>query len=96
LFEHRLQLTVMPQHAITQILRDGALLRRQLRMETPETLQRLREIAPAQDLADGLGCELLTFIQQRLPASDGHGHQSRNPFLGLRMGAEKAFDAFGG
>ena len=65
-------------------------------MEAPETFQRLREIAPAQNLADGLGCELLAFIQERLPASDGHGHQSRNPFLGLRMGAEKAFDAFGG
>jgi hypothetical protein len=65
-------------------------------MEAPEAFQRLREIAPAQNLADGLGSELLAFIQERLPASDGHGHQSRNPFLGLRMGAEKAFDAFGG
>ena len=96
MFEHRLKLAVMPQNAIAQVLRDGTLLRRQLRMEAPEIFQRLREVAPAQNLADGLSCELLTCIQKRLPASDGHGHQSRNPFLGLRMGAEEAFDAFGG
>lgn len=65
-------------------------------MKTPEIFQRLREIAPAQNLVDSLGSELLAFIQGWLPASDGHSHQSRNPFLGLRMGAEEAFDAFGG
>lgn len=57
----------MPQYAITQVLRNGALLWSQLRMMAPDMIQGLGKVVSSQHLTDGLGSELLAFIQERLP-----------------------------